>query len=109
MAEVVEYALLAAGVVGYAVAFFMVATLRRWLGGRYGGWPRILTNALVALLALLALLFAVSLATRLGLLGRGLRFVLSYATVVALVAAPWCLAAALHVWRRRAMRQGERR
>lgn len=100
--------ILAIGCVGYPLAFLAEWRLRRWLGAAGQGWIRATLNALVGLLAVLTLLFALSLGSNLGWfrgLSRGWGLALSFATIGALALAPWALSLALHLWRRRAIRR----
>lgn len=91
---VVDVALLVLGTVGYALAFMQVGIVRVWLGSRGRGWPSVLLSAMVALLANMAILFYVSLASRLGWLRGMTRYqlsVVSHAIVVGLVLIPWMM------------------
>ena len=111
MLATIETALLVAGVAGYVLAFALVFRLQRWLRGRGAGWPRLLIGTLARLLALLALLFALSLLGRFSAVRHwplALRLALSYGTVLALVVAPWAFVWSLHHWRRAAERAAGR-
>ena len=82
--------------------------MRRWLGNKGTGWPRLLLNALVALLAVLAVLFGLSFGGTFGwfsALPLVAQLALSIGTVGAMALAPWGIIAALHRWRRAAERE----
>ena len=104
--------ILGLGALGYAIAFVFVARLRWWMWRRRRGqgWPNILLNAIIFLLLLLFLLFAVSLANTLGLT-RQLPFsekvAIAFLTAGALGIAPWGLIWALWLWWRRQIVGGE--
>lgn len=101
----ISTAILLAGSGGYAVALWMALRLRRWLGRRGAGWPRILLNVLLCCLAGLGLLFAISLGRTLGVLPAGVRGVVNVGTALFLTGLPWGFAYALHQWRREAERR----
>lgn len=97
--EVAGLAVLAVGLVGYAAALVLVWRFRRWMGRRGEGWPRILLNALLALLTLLAALYLGSLAMTLGLVPwRGARLALAFLPAIGLSAAPWAVVVAFWRW-----------
>lgn len=110
--QLLVHTILIVGTAGYPVAFVLVLRLRRWLGDAGSGWIRVTMNGLLWLLAVLAVLFGLSLASHLGLLrgaGRGWAVALSVGTVGAMALAPWGLVLGLHIWRRRAIRRERER
>lgn len=103
--------ILGVGAVGYPIAFLGVFWLRRWLGVAGRGWVRVTLNALIFLLAVLAVLMGLSLGSSYGWfsklsLNQGLA--ISFGTIGALALAPWVLVAALALWLWRTVRAGRR-
>jgi hypothetical protein len=94
----VANAIVAAGMVGYVVCLVMLWRFRAWMGDRGQGWPRILLTTLIALVALLAILYLASLYFMVAAEPRMVRLVWSFANAIALAILPWALAVALWRW-----------
>lgn len=96
--ELVAFAILAFGLIGYVLCLILLWRFRTWMGGRGSGWPRILLSTLIWLVVLLGLLYLNSLIATLDLIPRSVRLPLNFFMGIALAVAPWALVVALWRW-----------
>ena len=97
--SVVAFIILFAGATGYIVAIVLLLAFRRWMGHRGEGWPRILLNALLALVIFLGFLYFDNLLRQLDLNeNRTVRLSLSFFEAAVLMVIPWALAVAVWRW-----------